>query len=431
MPERNADFQRGYEAGYARGVSAGKQTFGTRFDGVSIVIPTFNKRELLVECLDSIEAYTDFPYEIIVVDNGSQDGTAELLRKRRGPLRLAVHEGNLGFARAVNTGLMMAKGSHIVLLNNDVLVTERWLSQLLQCLRECPEAAAVGPVTNYIGGEQQIDVPYNDLPGMRDFAASYNRCDPAKWRDTNRLVGFCLLIPRSTFEQIGYFDEGYEIGNYEDDDWMIRLRFLGKKLKIAGDTFVHHYGSMTMKELGSQGFAEVNGRNENFFATKWGNPHVFLQRMDYLSRNSGGVPGMVQFLPSHRWVKSSSGRVYLLKQGVRYPLAGHLVYEELQRQAVRLSINDLLQLPQGEEITASDPHSARHASQHEEDRVYRDQDGRLYQIDGGKRREILSAYTCRAWGFSLPEQENLPSELRGLPEGYPILPPVRLVSEDL
>ncbi|RCX19767.1 GT2 family glycosyltransferase [Fontibacillus phaseoli] len=431
MPERNADFHRGYEAGYARGVLAGKQNFGTRFDGVSIIIPTFNKQELLLECLDSIEACTDYPYEIIVVDNGSQDGTAELLRKRRGPLRLAVHERNLGFARAVNTGLMMAKGSHIVLLNNDVLVTERWLSQLLRCLRDCPEAAAVGPVTNYIGGEQQIDVPYIDLPGMRDFAAAHNRSDPAKWRDTNRLVGFCLLIPRSTFEQIGYFDEGYEIGNYEDDDWMIRLRFLGKKLKIAGDTFVHHYGSMTMKALGAHGFADVNGRNENFFAEKWGDPHAFLQRVDYLSRNSGDGLRMSRFLPSNRWVKSSSGRVYRLKQGVRYPLARHLVYEELWHQAVRLSINDLLQLPLGEEIAEPDYHSTRHASQDDGDRVYRDQDGRLYQIESGERREISSAYTCRAWGYPLPEQDHFPPELRGLPEGFPILPPVRLVSEDL
>src|SRR5690606_4927691 len=98
--------------------------------------------------------------EIIVVDDGSVDGTREALQKRRGLIRVGVHSENLGFASAVNTGLMMAKGNMIVLLNNDVLVTERWLSQLLTALNSNKGVAAVGPVTNYIGGEQQINTTY-------------------------------------------------------------------------------------------------------------------------------------------------------------------------------------------------------------------------------------------------------------------------------
>lgn len=211
-------YEHGYAAGYAHGIVEGKRSFGAGFEGTSIIIPTYNRKDLLAECLDRIEAHTAPPYEVIVVDNGSDDGTVDEVRRRRNRVRLAVHPQNLGFARAVNTGLMMAKGQTIVLLNNDVLVTERWLDQLLGCLK-LTGAAAVGPVTNYIGGDQQIDVPYEDVAEVPAFAAAYNAPDPRKWREVNRLVGFCLLFPRSTLEQAGYFDEGYVIGNYEDDDW--------------------------------------------------------------------------------------------------------------------------------------------------------------------------------------------------------------------
>ncbi|MEF2967932.1 glycosyltransferase family 2 protein [Paenibacillus sp. M1] len=431
MTEGNADFRRGYEAGYSRGFTAGKTTFGNRFEGVSIIIPTFNKKEMLRECLDSIEAHTEHPYEVIVVDNGSEDGTAEMLRQRRGNLRFTVHPRNLGFARAVNTGLMMAKGNYLLLLNNDVLVTERWLSQMLACLKECPGAAAVGPVTNYIGGEQQIQVPYADIRGMREFAAAYNRKDPSKWWDTDRLVGFCLLFSRKTFEETGYLDEGYEIGNFEDDDWMVRLRFQGKRLKIAGDTFVHHYGSVTMKGLGPQGFFETNSRNENFFTDKWGSPHEALQRMKSQFRASAGSRRMADFFPPERWVQNCNGRVYRMAYGMKYPVAWQLVTDDIRNEAVRLSVVDLVQFPTGPEITASQELTAMKRRKDDVETIYRDAAGQLYLTDRGERRYLISKYTCRAWCYSYPEYENALAEHAELPEGLPILPPVRILSEDL
>ncbi|GIO87232.1 hypothetical protein J25TS5_41640 [Paenibacillus faecis] len=431
MPNRQADFHRGYEAGYAHGVSAGRQSFGRYFDGVSIIIPTFNKKEMLMECLDSIEAFTDYPYELIVVDNGSQDGTVEELRRRRGPLRLAVNETNLGFARAVNTGLMMAKGRYLVLLNNDVLVTERWIVQLLKCLSESPDAAAVGPVTNYISGEQQIETAYGDIPGMRAFAASHNRSDRGKWRDADRLVGFCLLFPRSTFEQIGYFDEGYEVGNYEDDDWILRLRLQGKKLKIAGDTFVHHYGSVTMKELGERKVSEVNGKNGGYFNEKWGSVYAYLQAREERLRTAGSVLDMSDFYPPLCWVRSASGRIYWLEGGTRRLLAPHLTTGEIRNRAVRLSVVDLMQIPAGPEVSAPEELFALQRRQREQLTVLQDAGGRLYLIDRGARREILSPYTCQIWGLPTPSPSSSVAGLSEMPEGNPILPPVILASDVL
>ncbi|WP_178021029.1 glycosyltransferase family 2 protein [uncultured Paenibacillus sp.] len=427
-------YEQGYTAGYAYGVREGLRTFGTSLEITSIIIPTYDRIDLLLQCLDHIDRHTTSPYEVIVVDNGSSDGTAAAVRRRRGRVRLAVHPRNLGFARAINTGLMMAKGNTIVLLNNDVLVTERWLDQLLACLQQFPEAAAAGPVTNYISGEQQIGVPYDNVADMPAFAALHNRSDPQKWRVTDRLVGFCVAFPRTTLEQIGYFDEGYEIGNFEDDDWVARLRLQGKRMVIAGDTFVHHYGSMTMKGLGSQGFQEINTRNYHFFSEKWGNLHALYARVP--AWRGDRVLRAADFFPTHVRVRDANGGVHWLEHGVRYPL--HQAGEPgTPPEPTRLSVLDLLQLPPGparspEQVPWRSGGILPEAGGLAEGAVVFS-GGRWVQIDRGQRREIISEYALRAWGLA-PSGAIVPvpeDEVAAYSEGLPILPPPRMISDDL
>ncbi|WP_234404993.1 glycosyltransferase family 2 protein [Paenibacillus bouchesdurhonensis] len=423
------NYRNGFQAGYARGVTEGQRTFAIPFEGTSIIIPTYNQKELVLQCIASIEAHTEQPYEIIVVDDGSVDGTREALQKRRGLIRVGVHSENLGFASAVNTGLMMAKGNMIVLLNNDVLVTERWLSQLLTALNSNKGVAAVGPVTNYIGGEQQINTTYKDLPEMAAFAANYNATDRSKWWYTDRLVGFCLLFSRKTFEEVGYFDEGYKIGNFEDDDWILRLQLQGKRLMIAGDTFVHHIGSVSMKSLGEEGFAVVNGKNEQFYHQKWGRSLELLRRMkegkeELRDRRS------VDFYPTHVWVEGGFGKRYWLEHGMKYPLSGLTGENTLPRSPVRLSVIDLMQIPTG---AGSPPPNLALIEKNglREGAVIQGEDGKRYQLDRGQWREIVSTYTCELWGLSGGAEIGTPEELGRYGKGLPILPPPRLESQEL
>ena len=245
-------------------MQAGIQRFPTILEGTSIVIPTFNQLGVLRQCIESIFKHTDVPYEIIIVDNASTDATLSYLQGLGGQIRYRVLDSNRGFAGAINVGMMMAKGSTIVLLNNDTLVTPNWLTNMLACLNSDDNIGMVGPVTNYISGSQKIAVPYGTC-GYAPFAIlRHNRPDPAKWRRSDRLTGFCLLFRRALFEGVGYFDEGYEIGNFEDDDYNIRVRLLGKTMVVAEDTFIHHYGSVSMKALGDE-FQTVNDRNQYYF----------------------------------------------------------------------------------------------------------------------------------------------------------------------
>ena len=114
---------------------------------VSIVIPVFNKRELTEACLASLRRHTSAPEtEVIVVDNGSTDGTGEWLREleAKGELRALLHLENLGFARACNAGAAAARGELLLFLNNDTEVTDGWLEPLTRTLADDPYVGAVG-----------------------------------------------------------------------------------------------------------------------------------------------------------------------------------------------------------------------------------------------------------------------------------------------
>ena len=98
----------------------------------SIIIPTFNGKDLLKDCIYSIKRHTEEPYEIIVVDNGSSDGTVDICRQEG--IAFISLANNVGFPAACNKGLKIATGDTILLLNNDVIVTRNWLQNMFNFL---------------------------------------------------------------------------------------------------------------------------------------------------------------------------------------------------------------------------------------------------------------------------------------------------------
>lgn len=425
-------YEAGREAGYRDGFEAGLHGFGRLFEGTSIIIPTLNRLEYLRMCVDSIFRHTDIPYEVIVVDNGSTDGTAAYLESMRGRVRYRLLDRNYGFAGAVNRGLMMAKGQTIVLLNNDTVVTERWLDNLLACLASDDRIGLVGPVTNYIGGEQRIEVPYRDLKEMHAFAAAHNRSDPARWQDAERITGFCLAFRRDLWERAGYFDEGYAVGNYEDDDYNIRVKLLGLRLVIARDTFIHHFGSVSIKALGPE-LEAVNERNASYYGEKWGHdPHGLVRRVrDWVRARQSGFGGDVpaafseaDFYPRHVAARDMRGAVWWLAQGERRPVDG-----EPAIPAARLTAVDLRRWPIGPPIPAADAERLWHGGMSGEGQagalLLRMPDGSLQHLEDGVRRPIASRLAAEAWGLAMKPAVPLTEELAAAPEGLPIVAPAR------
>lgn len=234
----------------------------------SIIILTFNKLDYTKKCIESIRKYTDSKtYEIVVVDNCSTDGTPQWLLQQEDIIKILNTE-NLGFPRGCNQGLEIATGDNLLLLNNDVIVTPNWLPNLIKALYSSPKIGAVGPVTNHASYGQKIDVDYQTDHGIIPFAREYNTSDSSKWKKRLKLIGFCLLFKREVFEQIGYLDVRFTPGNYEDDDYCIRIIRKGYELLVCEDTFIHHYGSMSFGKE-SETLKQLYMTNYLKFKQKW------------------------------------------------------------------------------------------------------------------------------------------------------------------
>ncbi|GAC44154.1 bifunctional glycosyltransferase family 2 protein/class I SAM-dependent methyltransferase [Paenibacillus popilliae] len=250
----------------------------------SIVILTCNKLEYTTLCLGSIRRHTrKDSYELIIVDNGSTDGTVEWLREQP-DIHLVTNDENTGFPAGCNQGMAEAMGDYILLLNNDTVVTSGWLDQLRRCLCSDERIGAVGPVTNNASYYTAIPTSYQSIEEMDIFAKEYNQSDPAKWEERIKLLGFCLLLKREVFENIGWLDERFSPGNFEDDDYCVRIRSAGYRLMLCKDTFIHHFGSASFNENPSA-FSNLMAENEKKFTHKWGfNPsYSSYIRTDILS----------------------------------------------------------------------------------------------------------------------------------------------------
>ncbi len=235
---------------------------------ISIVIPAWNQLEYTRQCINSILAYTTLPYELILVDNGSRDGTLKYFMSIKGAT--VIHNPqNQGYARGNNQGIRRAKGEYILLLNNDTIVTHRWLELLLNCLNSNPEFGTVAPRSNFAAITGYEGLNFDSTSEMQAYARHHNRCDPSKWFCVEWLPGFCLLIRRSVLEQVGLLDEKFHLGLCEDVDLCRRIAKAGYQNVCAGDTFVFHYGSRTF--MGQNiNMIELSQRNSKYLDEKWG-----------------------------------------------------------------------------------------------------------------------------------------------------------------
>jgi len=234
---------------------------------LSICIVSHECRDLLAECLRSIEQHSDgLSLEVIVVDNASGDGTVEMVRERFPEVRLMANEENLGFAGGTNQAMAAASGEVLLMLNPDTRVCEGALGHLVAFLDERPEAGAAGPAVYGPDGRLQHTCHafptlwltlvaqlglHRLMPGSRTFGAyDMTWWDHGRPRRVEWLSGVCIAVRRSVWEQVGRLDERYFM-YCEDVDWCYRLSQVGyERWYLPGARIYHH-------EAGSWGGASL------------------------------------------------------------------------------------------------------------------------------------------------------------------------------
>lgn len=244
----------------------------------SIVILSYNTYNLTKSCIESIRKFTPAGrYEIIVIDNASQDASVAWL-KRQKDIELVCNKENKGFPGGCNQGMELAEeGNDILLLNSDTIVTPRWLENMQTALYSETKVGAVSCITNSCSNWQQVEVSYQNYDELIAFAEKINHSNPTLWEIRPRLVGFCYLIKNEAYQIAGFLDERYAPGNYEDDDYSLKLIMAGYKLLLCRDTFIHHYGSTSFaKHIKSKEQEEKNNRyaallerNRQYLIEKW------------------------------------------------------------------------------------------------------------------------------------------------------------------
>ena len=265
----------------------------------SIVILSYNQLAHTKACLESIARHTSEPYELILVDNGSTDGTSDYLREyaaQHERVLVVANRTNRGFAAGNNQGLALATGRQVLCLNNDTVVSPGWLGSMLRVLQEHPQTGVVGPRSNRVLGQQQVDeVGYQSLAELPAFAAAWAETNAGKSQVANRVVGFCLLARREVIKAVGGLDEQFGSGNFEDDDFCIRAHLAGFATRIADDSFVHHVGHATFTGAGID-YTKAMQTNWTLFKSKWAIPAEMPSSLGYFTPDVA-PPGVALKVP--------------------------------------------------------------------------------------------------------------------------------------
>lgn len=236
----------------------------------SIIILTNNQLEYTKQCLQSIRTYTGAgTYEVIFVDNASDDGTREWLQAQQN-IQLILNDEDIGYPKGYNQGIEIANGDNILFLNTDAIVTENWLENLIACLYSDKKIGAVGPVNNQNIYFNAIQTDYNNFYEMQEFAKQHNQSSSEKWEQRVRLLGNCMLIKKDVVNKVGLLDDLFSPGYYEDADYSYRIECAGYRLMICKDTFIHMQGehySFDEKRVDKKILKYKNGKK---FERKWG-----------------------------------------------------------------------------------------------------------------------------------------------------------------
>lgn len=253
---------------------------------VTIIVQAYNRLEKTKRCVDSILKYTaNIDYELLLIDNGSTDGTTEYFLSVPYEKKRVIHITKNLEASYPNTVLSLNDFAQFVAqVNNDLIVTEHWLDNLLTCIKSDPKIGMVNPVSSNASNLQGVELSYKSYEEMQEQASRFNRSDPRKWEDRLRLITLGTVYRKEVLLCLGWplWDSGF-FHDFGDDDVTFAVRRAGYRTVLAGDTWIchdHDYSRGENKNLAeyqrSLEIGRQNFRDKYFGIDSWEDVNNYL-----------------------------------------------------------------------------------------------------------------------------------------------------------
>ena len=259
----------------------------TRLTDLSIIIVNWNTREYLLRCLKSVSGSENSPsWEVIVVDNGSQDGSGKEVKQFYPKIHLIANEQNLGFAKATNQGLTHASGRYLLLLNPDTEVKQGAIDRFVDFMENHPDAGiAGGQLLNPDGSKQNSIANFptlaTELLNKRLLRWLFPAKFPGKERnyvepiEVDSVIGACMVVRREAMEKVGILDEDYFLF-FEETDWCYRMRKGGWKVFHLPQAEVVHFQGRGAEPKKREARVEYYRSRYHFFKKNRGNSSLFF-----------------------------------------------------------------------------------------------------------------------------------------------------------
>ena len=245
-----------------------------------VILPIHNRHAQVKQCLHALRAAATGPVHVLMVDDGSSEFTAGMLRaEAAADPRFILHrrDVNRGYTKSINEGVLLTGGEWVVVLNSDTIVPSGWLDRLHAAARARPGTGMVGPLSNAatwqsLPAAKRPDGSWstNDMIAPHHLArvqALLDQVSEREYPEFPLLNGFCTMIARAVFDRVGPYDEdAFPMGYGEETDLCLRARRAGFRLTLADDCFVYHhksisFGQAARRHLSRAGTLEMTNKH--------------------------------------------------------------------------------------------------------------------------------------------------------------------------
>jgi GT2 family glycosyltransferase len=214
---------------------------------IDIIVPVYNAPECVAPCLDSVLRNSDHEYRVIVIDDGSDQYTKDLIRQlaqHNDQIHVITNESNLGFIKSCNKAIQYGDSEYLVLLNSDTVVPPGWLSRLKNCMDSDDRIGIANPLSNEAAN---LSIPI--APGCNFLGQDHGLRDlNPDYPDIVTAVGFCLVMRRQMLDEIGLFDEIYELGYCEETDLCICAMQANWRVVACDNLYIYHKGNASFAD---------------------------------------------------------------------------------------------------------------------------------------------------------------------------------------